>query len=171
MSTNEPADLTTESAALVACLAMGSNGATSKAGGSQGITTAADREHFLALRNSSQFGAIVVGARTAAVEPYAKTPHPLFIYRRESGLTAKQFTESIRKEVVGAILCEGGVGLIHQLLVSQSIDSFHLTRTPMSGDGHFLDEKLLLENMSLRTSSSLNGTTFERYERASHLLG
>lgn len=150
-----------------ATLVVGANGATSIGGVSRGLATGEDRARFLALRSSSDFGAIIVGARTAASEPYAKTPHPLFVYRRESGLSAGQFIESVRKQVSGKILCEGGISLLHLLLHEECIDLFHLSRTPVMGDDHFLDESLLREKMSLLTSETLGQTTFERYERAS----
>ena len=152
---------------VLASLVVGANGASSLAGASAGLATPEDRGRFLALRKSQEISAILVGARTATIEPYQKTPHPLYIYRRESGLTPRQYLESINRKHTGAILCEGGITLIHQLLHDGCIDIFHLTRVAIEGDGHFLDENLLNRTMALISREVVNQTTFEKYERAS----
>lgn len=151
----------------MACLVVGANGASTLDGRSRGITTSEDRKRFLALRQSTEFGAIVVGSATAEAEPYANTPHPLYIYRRSSGLSPGQFIESVGAQVRGRILCEGGVTFLHQLLTDERLDSLHLSRTSALGDGHFLDEDLLRRKMSLASQELVSDTTFERYERAS----
>jgi len=156
---------------VIACLVVGANSASTLDGVSRGIATQEDRARFRTLRHSPELGAIVVGSRTAESEPYAKTPHPLFIYRRSTGLSPGAFIDEMCERITGAILCEGGVTLIHQLLTEESLDSFYLTRTHTRGDGHFLDEDLLLAKMSLTSREEVNGTTFERYERASRLMG
>ena len=152
---------------LLASLVVGSNGATSLRGNSRELRTPEDRERFLALRNSNRVGAIVVGSATADAEPYQKAPHPLYIYRRSSGLTPKELIEKVRREISGAILCEGGITLIHHLLREDLIDEFHLTHAPIPGDDHYLDRALLTSKLSLSESESKAGTTFEKYERAS----
>ncbi len=156
---------------VLACLVVGANGASTLGGVSRGISTGEDRARFLALRQSPKVGALVVGSRTAESEPYSKTPHPLFIYRRSTGLSPGAFIDEMCEGITGAILCEGGVTLIHHLLTDESLDSFYLTRTRADGDGHFLDETLLRAKMSLSSREEVNGTTFELYERASRLMG
>lgn len=152
---------------VIASLVVGSNGATSLAGSSKGLRTPEDRERFLALRGSDDVGAIVVGSATATAEPYRKTPHPLFIYERTSGLSPAKFIHELRGKVSGAILCEGGVTLIHHLLEGDVLDTFHLTRAPIAGDGHFLNLSLMTKKMSLIAREVEGETTFEKYERAS----
>ena len=152
---------------VIASLVIGSNAATTLAGSSKGLRTKEDRERFLALRNSDRFGAILVGSVSAAVEPYQKTPHPLFIYKRTSGVSPAAFVDEVRRKISGAILCEGGVTLIHQLLADDALDHFHLTRAPIAGDGHFFDLALLTRKMSLISREVVGQTTFEKYERAS----
>lgn len=152
---------------VLASLVVGSNWASTLDGSSRGLRTPEDRERFLALRNSSSISAIVVGSVSALAEPYQKTPHPLFIYRRNSGMTPGEFIEQLRGEFSGAILCEGGVTLMHHLLRENSLDQLQLTRAPLLGDGHYLDIELLRERMVLTSSAEVNGTTFEKYERAS----
>ena len=157
----------TPSAPVIASLVVGRNLATSVGGTSHGLRTGVDRERFLALRNSDQIGAIVVGARTAAVEPYQSAPHPLFIYHRNLGVLAKEFIDAIRNEVSAPILCEGGVRLLHQLLRADYIDYFHLARVAIDGESDFFDISLLQQRMILSGSEEIEGTTFEKYERAS----
>lgn len=152
---------------VVASLVIGSNAATTLAGGSKGLRSKEDRERFLALRNSDRFGAILVGSVSAAVEPYQQTPHPLFIYTRTSGISPTEFLHDVRGKISGSILCEGGVRLIHHLLHDDALDLFHLTRVPIAGDGHFLDLLLLTRKMSLVSRELVGETTFEKYERAS----
>ena len=152
---------------LLASLVVGSNGATSLHGSSRELRTLEDRERFLALRNSNRVGAIVVGSATADAEPYQKTPHLLYIYQRSSGLTPKELIAKVRREISGAILCEGGITLIHHLLREDLIDEFQLTHAPIPGDNHYLDRALLASKLSLSESELKAGTTFEKYERAS----
>ena len=152
---------------VIASLVVGSNWASTLKGTSRQLRTPEDRERFLALRNSPDIGAIIVGRVSAAVEPYQKTPHPLFVYQRSSGLSPGDFIDHIRGEVSGAILCEGGVTLIHQLLLANYIDQFYLTRAPLHGDDHYLDIDLMRTKMSLVSREEVAGTTFEKYERAS----
>ena len=152
---------------VLATLVVGSNWATSLNGDSRGLQSDEDRERFLALRNSAAVGAIVVGARTAEVEPYQKTPHPLFIYQRSLGVTPAQFIRHAQVQVNGSILCEGGVQFIHSLLRENVIDIFHLTRVSKAGDNHFLDIDLVRTHLALIQSEQINTSTFEKYERAS----
>ena len=152
---------------VLATLVVGSNWAASLNGDSRGLQSGEDRERFLALRNSAAVGAIVIGARTAEVEPYQKTPHPLFIYQRSLGVTPAQFIRHAQEQVSGSILCEGGVQFIHSLLRENVIDIFHLTRVSKAGDNHFLDIDLVRTHLALIQSEQINTSTFEKYERAS----
>ena len=152
---------------VLASLVVGSNWASTLGGTSRGLRTSEDRERFLALRNSPNIGAIIVGSASALVEPYQKSPHPLFVYSRSSAVTPGEFINQVRRKISGSILCEGGVTLLHHLLSENCIDQFHLTRAPALGDGHYFDIELLRASMSLSASEVVNGTTFEKYERAS----
>lgn len=152
---------------LWVCLVAGANLATSLHGASVGLRTPEDRQRFLTLRNSDEIGAIVVGSRTAALEPYGKTPHPLYIYSRDSGRTPSQFIDEIAATVDGAILCEGGVRLVHELLRGDSVDRLYLSHAPIDGDDNYLDIALVRARLSLMAQEVEAGTTFEHYERAS----
>ena len=156
-----------EVSTLIASLLVGANAATSKSGSSAPLRTLEDRERFLALRNSPEISAIIVGGATALVEPYQRSPHPLYIYSREVKAPLKMYVSHIRREISGTLLCEGGVRVIHQLLHDDLIDTFLLSRVEIHGDGHYLDEPLLQKSLILRSSERVGSTTFERYERAS----
>lgn len=152
---------------VIAAMVVGSNGATSLAGTSHGLRTEEDRQRFLTLRRSDEFGAILVGRATTLVEPYGQAPHPLYIYSREISESLSSYLEKIMREVPGKILCEGGVSLLHALIREDLLDTFHLSRVLRSGDGHFLDEALLAERMVLVSATQNGDTVFDRYERAS----
>lgn len=154
---------------VIATMVVGANGATSLAGTSAPLRSAADRTRFLALRRSPEIAAIVVGGATAKVEPYQKSPHPLIVVERLE-LERSEIGEilaNLRKRIHGTILCEGGARLIHLLLSGDHIDTFFLSRVPINGDDHFLDQSLLRSTMDLVSSERDGSTTFERYERAS----
>jgi riboflavin biosynthesis pyrimidine reductase len=79
----------------------------------------------------------------------------------------RRYIERVKLDFPGTILCEGGVTLIHLLLREDLIDCAYISRVPLAGDGHFLDENLLREKLLCISSETLNQTTFEKYERAS----
>ena len=152
---------------LIASMVVGANWASSVHGSSAGLRSEEDRSRFLALRRSPEIAALLVGGATVEVEPYRKSPHPLFIFDRRINASLREYVAQIKESINGTILCEGGVRLIHLLLSENLIDSFHLSRVNIEGDDHFLDSSLLHRGLSLISSEIVGATTFERYERAS----
>lgn len=154
-------------------MVVGANGATSRAGSSAALRSAADRERFLRMRKSPDIQAILVGHRTTLVEPYEQAPHPLVIFSR-SAISENSaadpivdFLERTRVRYPGKILCEGGISLVHLLLQANLIDTFYLSRVANEGDAHFLEDALLRQRMHLVSRELISDTTFEHYERAS----
>lgn len=157
---------------IEASMVVGANGATSLGGSSALLRNAIDRERFLTLRQSSEFGAILVGRRTTLVEPYGRAPHPLVIFSRSSLVgnasanSIRDFVANVHATYPGKILCEGGIWLIHKLLAEGLIDTFHISRVAIDGDDHFLDEALLLRHMELVSSEIVGQTRLEKLERS-----
>lgn len=155
---------------LIASLVVGGNSATSANGDSRKLRTPEDRERFLALRAAPEISLILVGGQSERIEPYRSAPHPIAIFSRDHVgeiLSIRSYIERVKLDFPGTILCEGGVTLIHLLLREDLIDCAFISRVPMAGDGHFLDENLLREKLLCISSEKLNQTTFEKYERAS----
>jgi riboflavin biosynthesis pyrimidine reductase len=155
---------------VIASLVVGANNATSVSGSSRALRTPEDRERFLALRGAPDISLILVGGRSAQIEPYRSAPHPVAIFTRESvggNLSLRSYIEKQKLDFPGTILCEGGVTLFHLLLRDDLIDCAYISRVAITGDGHFLDENLLQQKMVCLSSETINQTTFEKYERAS----
>lgn len=155
---------------LIASLVVGGNSATTVHGDSRRLRTPEDRERFLALRAAPEISLILVGGQSAKTEPYRSAPHPIAIFSRGhigEIPSLRTYIESLSHEFPGTILCEGGVTLFHLLLREDLIDRAFISRVPIAGDGHYLDENLLREKLTCISSETLNQTTFEKYERAS----
>ena len=69
-----------EPAQISLSLVLGADGSLTKNGSSRALSSAGDRQRFLALRR--ECGAIVIGGETARAEPYERTPAPLIILSR-----------------------------------------------------------------------------------------
>lgn len=130
-----------------ATLVIGSNGATSIAGTSRGLSTSGDRERFLQLRRSA--AAILIGGATFRSEPYTKLRIPVYV--SSATLNPGEYDEPIRifplspedllakvsGEIDGPILVEGGAKFLAPLLTTGRIGTLYLTRTTREGDGDF----------------------------------
>ena len=65
---------------LYANLVIGQDGSTTRNGTSKNLSSAEDRKRFHQLRSGVE--AIVIGGKTARLEPYAQTPAPLYVISR-----------------------------------------------------------------------------------------
>jgi riboflavin biosynthesis pyrimidine reductase len=154
---------------VVANIVVASNGMTTLNGISGELSNPDDRTRFHALRGSSS--AIVIGGSTFRREPYKRVPLPLYVASRVEGpgnSTAKFFALSpieIVKlavtEVKGAVLIEGGVNFLKELISHQEIDEIYITRVQKAGDGHLFDFEALTNGYSLRLMEEIRGTRFE----------
>lgn len=64
-------------------------------------------------------------------------------------------------EVKGAVLIEGGVNFLKELIAHQEIDEIHITRVQKSGDGHLFDFETLKNHYSMKSREEMKGTRFE----------
>jgi riboflavin biosynthesis pyrimidine reductase len=157
--------------ALIASLAIGANSATTLGGQSSGISTPADRERFLALHRSA--GAIIIGKESAAVEDYAKTAVPIFVFSRNPEKlilklpTMQQITvdrdlfeisRDINQRIPGNIVIEAGPRLLTALVEVGAVDVLHLSITPIEGDGNFIDTTMLLSSFTIESEENQSGT-------------
>lgn len=166
---------------IVANLVVGSDGSTSKNGGSLGLSSAADRARFHEIRSNSD--AILIGGNTARREPYKKTPIPLFIVTHSlvklqpKNHLARQlnmdpisaiseiegfFAEGMRAQ----LLVEAGPKLLQILIDSKKVDKLYLTiNHAMTGENK-IDVNNLIKDFKLIKSEKVNSDEFHLYELA-----
>lgn len=125
-------------------LLVGSDGSTTLAGSSIGLSTEEDRRRFHELRSKNDL--ILIGGNTARREPYKRTPIPLYILThtkvrlQPKNQLAKQFAlnpaqminelkSSFNSEQSGPInlLVEAGPALLKQMIDEGLIDNLYLT--------------------------------------------
>ncbi len=164
-------------------LVLGADGSTSVNGRSAGLSSAADRTRFHALR--AECDAILIGGATARSEPYRQTPKPLFILTRDldSGLklsnpaarllnaTPTEAIAQIRTLGHNRILVESGANLLRQLLALDLLDGIYLTITPATPDeGRFPIDELLnllaLNKMELISDETMSEEHFLYFRRS-----
>jgi riboflavin biosynthesis pyrimidine reductase len=142
---------------VIASIVLGSNGAASLNGSSQGVSTPADRSRFLARHRSAS--AFIIGKKSAAIESYAKSRVPIFVFTRSSEKLELSYplmeqitiagnladvTREIDKRIPGDIVVEAGPSLLLALVEAGAINVLELSISPIEGDGDFLSlEKLL----------------------------
>ena len=151
---------------VIATLNIGSNGATSKSGNSQPLSTEPDRRRFLDLHRSA--GAYVLGRNSFAAERYTSSSAPILILSRslEEVMGATLVTTSdlaatmreIAKEYPHPILVEAGVSLLKPLIECGAIEELYLSLSPIDGDGDFVDKDELLSHFEVATSEEIEGT-------------
>jgi riboflavin biosynthesis pyrimidine reductase len=154
---------------VLANIVVASNGMTTLNGSSRELSNSDDRTRFHALRAKS--AAIVIGGSTFRSEPYRKVALPLYVassQKKPMNSTARFFalspSELVRlvvTEVKGAVLIEGGVNFLKELIAHQEIDEIHITRVQKSGDGHLFEFEALANRYSLRSMEEIRGTRFE----------
>ncbi len=163
-------------AQILANLIIARNGATSIRGSSRPLSTPEDRKRFHALRKGAS--AIAIGGSTFRNEPYENLKIPLFVATRDSSteiggsssdvrfynLSPLELLQVARKEIEGAILIEGGVNFLRDLIAAQVIDQIFISRVDLDGDDYLLDEEALRLNYRLVSSDTIGDTNFAIWE-------
>ncbi len=157
--------------AVIASLVIGSNGATSMGGISAPLSTPADRERFLQRHRSA--AAFIIGKNSAALESYRATRVPIFVFSRyTTPLTFAhpmmqqvtvdrnllEITRIIDHRIDGEIVVEAGASLLMAMAKSGAIDLIELSRTPILGDGGFIDVDELLADFETISEREVDGT-------------
>jgi len=156
---------------VIASFVVGSNGASSLNGSSQGLSTPADRDRFLKRHQSA--AAFIIGKNSAAIESYSKSNVPIFIFTRH---TAKlevphqmmqqirvdrdllEITKLIDLRIPGDIVVEAGSTLLMALVEAGAIDFLELTLSPIAGDGDFIDVEELISHFEVIEEIDIDGT-------------
>ena len=163
-------------AQILANLVVARNGATSLRGSSRPLSTPEDRKRFNALRKGAS--AIAIGGSTFRTEPYENLKIPLFVATRDSSteiggsssdvrfynLSPLELLQVARKEIEGAILIEGGVNFLRDLIAAQVIDQIFISRVDLDGDDYLLDEETLRLNYRIVSSETVGDTNFEIWQ-------
>lgn len=156
---------------VIASLLIGSNGATSLGGQSSPLSTPADRARFLTRHHSA--GAFIIGKQSAAIESYAQTAVPIFIFTRTleklelahpmmQQITVDrdlaEITRRIDLRIDGPIVVEAGVALLTALIKEGVIDLLELSISPIAGDGNFIDIEELLSHFTIESDETVDAT-------------
>lgn len=163
-------------AQILANLIIARNGTTSIRGSSRPLSTPEDRERFHALRKGAS--AIAIGGSTFRTEPYENLKIPLFVATRDSSteiggsssdvrfynLSPLELLQVASKEIEGAILIEGGVNFLRDLIAAQVIDQIFISRVDLDGDDFLLDEETLRLNYRIVSSETVGDTNFEIWQ-------
>jgi riboflavin biosynthesis pyrimidine reductase len=157
--------------AVIATLVVGADGSTTKDGSSQGVTSGADRAHFLEHRRLAD--CIFIGGNTARTEPYARTPVPVVVISRQpknplaSNPLAHCWSLSpvagLNKaiEIFGPrIHVEAGASIISELIAVGRIDQLELSITSATGGEMRVDIDSLLRAFTTRVEKVIDGTRF-----------
>jgi riboflavin biosynthesis pyrimidine reductase len=157
----------------MANLVIGSNGMSTLAGSSRGLSSPADRARFHQLRQAAE--AILIGGSTYRNEPYFKCPLPLYISTRgvekEVGkakllnLSPVELISKAREDGYTKLLVEGGASFLSNLIKEALIDEFYLTRSIKLGDGNFFGETYLQKNYRVVSESNDGGDRFQIWVR------
>ncbi|MBC7464147.1 MAG: dihydrofolate reductase family protein [Actinobacteria bacterium] len=156
---------------VVAFLVLGSDGSSSASGTSAGVTTSADRSVFLAARRACD--AILIGGRSAASEPYARTPVPLIVVSTTRpdilnknpkaiwwNCSPSDAIQRATSEFGSRICVEGGVNFLNELLKHGKIAELRLSITPYSGGDNPIDIAALLAHFGRISKSRTDETQF-----------
>jgi len=157
--------------AVIATLVVGADGSTTKDGSSQGVTSGADRAHFLVHRRLAD--CIIIGGNTARTEPYLRTPVPVVVISRQpnnplasnplahcwdlspvAGLAKAIETFGPRVHV------EAGAAMISELIAAGRIDQLELSITSVTGGEIKINIEALLGAFTTREEKIIDGTRF-----------
>jgi riboflavin biosynthesis pyrimidine reductase len=157
--------------AVIATLVVGADGSTTKDGSSQGVTSGADRAHFLEHRRLAD--CIFIGGNTARTEPYLRTPVPVVVISRQpnnplaSNPLAQCWDLSPVAGLAKAITTfgprvhvEAGASIISELISASRIDQLELSITSVTGGEIRVDIDALLEAFTTRVEKVIDGTRF-----------
>ena len=161
-------------------LLIAANGATTLEGRSAPLSSGEDRGRFHELRAASDL--IVIGGRTARIEPYEKTPCELVVLTRSDGLgraatnplahiSHLAIEEVLRsaREAGREILIEAGASLLTQATSAGLVDYLHITRTDRLGDGDFIDYLRLVSGFNLVSEEQSGGEIFQIWKKSGNL--
>jgi len=155
-------------------LIVAGNGMTTLNGSSRPLSNPEDRRRFHALRKASS--AVAIGGSTFRSEPYSKCPLPLFVAttnrdlagelssaqeRKFLNLSPLELVKFALKQIDGALLIEGGVSFLRELIEAEIIDELQITRVETHGDGHPFDDLLLQKYYRLLSSEDSYQSKFE----------
>lgn len=156
---------------VTASFVVGRNNASTLGGVSSPLSTPEDRHRFLARHRSA--GAIIIGKESAAIENYQATHVPIFVFSRNSASlnfchplmqqitvdrNLTEITRIIDARISGEIVVEAGARLLLALIEAGVVDFLELSRTPIDGDGHFVDVDQLLSKFEIEEDRIINGT-------------
>jgi riboflavin biosynthesis pyrimidine reductase len=155
---------------VIATINVGRNGATSINGGSQGLSSAEDRQRFLTLHRSA--GSYLVGRNSYLAERYSSTSTPIYILSESNlpidgapanltviaGRTLIESAQEIYKKGPHPIVVEAGVSLLIPLIESGCIDELELSISPIDGDAHFVDVEVILSHFEIVEDYLVDGT-------------
>jgi riboflavin biosynthesis pyrimidine reductase len=157
--------------AVIATLVVGADGSTTKDGSSQGVTSGADRAHFLEHRRLAD--CIFIGGNTARTEPYLRTPVPVVVISRQpnnplaSNPLAKCWDLSPVAGLAKAIEnfgprihVEAGASIISELIEAGQIDQLELSITTATGGEMKVDIDALLGAFTKCEEKVIDGTRF-----------
>ncbi len=167
---------------VIASLVVGSNGATSLDGRSHGLSTAPDRARFLQRHRGA--AAFIIGKKSAAIESYARSSVPIFIFTRSTkrlelphplmqqvtvDRNLAEITQLIDLRIDGEIFVEAGVSLLSALIDVGVIEILELSICPIEGDGDFINIDELLSKFDITSDLDVDGTRLLecRYKRDS----
>jgi riboflavin biosynthesis pyrimidine reductase len=157
--------------AVIATLVVGADGSTTKDGSSQGVTSGADRAHFLEHRRLAD--CIFIGGNTARTEPYLRTPVPVVVISRHpnnplaSNPLAQCWDLSPEAGLAKAIEnfgprvhVEAGASIISELIEAGRIDQLELSITTATGGEMKVDIDALLGAFTKCDEKVIDGTRF-----------
>ena len=160
---------------VIANLVIGIDGSTTVDGRSKGLSSNTDRQRFHQLRN--QVDVIVIGGKTARLEPYQKTPTQLVVVTREEKIESinenplaeiwnLEPKEAIRKALIefgSKVLIEAGPNFL--LEVVDLVDELYITITSTKGDGQVVSFDGLTRDFVMEDKEEISGETFYRFKR------
>ena len=164
-------------ARVAANLILGSDGSTTLAGSSAGLSFPADRVRFHYLRQA--FAAILIGGNTSRHEPYTSTPLPLIVIshdplperlRGNEKARAWDLPLSVAVERAtgefGDLLIESGPALLKEAIREGLIQELFLTISEKAGGGGLIDPVELTRGTVLLSSEAVPGGQFLHYRLA-----
>ena len=156
---------------VTASLVIGSDGSSTFHGNSEGVTSALDRQRFLARRRLSNV--ILIGGNTARNEGYKKTPVPVVVLSRSHPELLNQNPKAhwwnippvaaiarAKREFGPAISVEAGAAVISELLNHGLIDNLELSVTGATGGENRIGLQELLRHFRQVVEEEVDGTHF-----------
>ena len=162
---------------IIANLIVGANGGTTIDGRSAPLSSAQDRTRFHQLRERADL--ILIGGESSRTEPYAKTPVPLVVISRRSGLSGPAAlnpkavlsnadlasTLATYQPSFSTILIEAGARLLEEAIRARLIDELFITKVAKSGEAPYFSINPLDHGLELREISEGPTEQFFHYAR------